>query len=254
MRTTWTSTLRYLLAICCTSMLVACGSGNSENTTMPQPTATSAEGLWMGTTPTGRTINALVLDDDSYWVFYTTIGNPTVLAGLIQGTGTSHLGSFTSSNTRDFNLEGAGILAATMSGSYVQRNSFNETIAYLTGDTGGFTTTYDTDYELVPDMNLVAGNYFGLRADNQTVSVTLDPDGTLSGTSTDGCTFVGSFSPRGKGNVFNVTANSEVASVAMERIRLAGLRFLYKAAAQRLYTAGLNGNRTNGFMFIGTRR
>ena len=67
-------------------------------------------------------------------------------------------------------MEGAGIRAATMSGSYVQKNSFNGTIAYFNGDTGGFTSTYDADYELAPNMNLVAGNYSGLRADNQTVT------------------------------------------------------------------------------------
>jgi len=62
-------------------------------------------------------------------VFYTVRGNPNVLAGLIQGTGTSHSGFFGSSNIRDFNMEGAGIRAATMSASYVPNKSFHGTIA-----------------------------------------------------------------------------------------------------------------------------
>src|SRR3569832_1546317 len=88
-----------LLVICFTSVVAACSSGSSDNSSTPTlpPAATSAEGLWNGTTSTTRTVGGLVLNDGSYWVFYTAIGNPTVLAGLVQGTGTSNLGAFTSS-------------------------------------------------------------------------------------------------------------------------------------------------------------
>ena len=270
MRMKWTNNIRCLLAICFMSGLVACGSlancfnsglvavacgsgyGNSDFSSMLQPTATSAEGLWTGATPTRRTVGGLVLDDGSYWVFYTAIGNPNVLAGLVQGTGTSHSGSFGSSNTRDFNLEGAGILAATMNGTYVQKNSFNGTIAYFNGDTGSFTSTYDVGYELAPDMNLVAGNYSGLRADNHTVTVTVDSAGKLAGHSSDGCTFAGKFSPRAKGNAFHhsVTFGGGACSHGTETVN--GVAF-YDAATQRLYSAALNSARTNGFIFIGTK-
>lgn len=267
MRMTWTNSLRCLLAVCFMSGLGACGSlascfnsgfasvacgggyGGSDFSSMPQPTA---EGLWTGATPTSRTVGGLVLDDGSYWVFYTAIGNPNVLAGLVQGTGTSHSGAFGSSNTRDFNLEGAGILAATMSGSYVQKNSFHGTIAYFNGDTGSFTSTYDADYELTPNMNLVAGNYTGLRADNQTVTVTVDSAGSLSGHSSNGCTFAGTFSRRAKGNVFHhsVTFGGGVCSNGTETVT--GVAF-YNAATNRLYSAALNSARTNSYIFIGTK-
>src|SRR5690242_19514706 len=263
-----TNTLRGLLAICFWSGLASCGIlvnclnngliaaacgggyGVSDSSSMPQPT--SAEGFWTGTTSTGRTVGGLVLDDGSYWVFYTTIGNSNVLAGLVQGTGTSHSGSFGSSNTRDFNLEGAGIRAATMSGTYVQKNGFNGTIAYLNGDTGRFTSTYDTYYESAPNMNLVAGNYSGLRADNQTVSVALGSAGTVSGSFTDGCTFAGSFVPRAKGNVFNVTVTfgGGACSNGTDTVNVVAF---YDAATQRLYSAAINSARTNGFIFIGTK-
>lgn len=270
MRLTWTNTMRCLLASCLLSGLVACGSlascfnsgfvavacgggyGDSNFSSMPQSMATSAEGLWTGATPTRRTVSGLVLDDGSYWVFYTAIGNPNVLAGLVQGTGTSHSGSFGSSNTRDFNLEGAGILAATMSGSYVQKKSFNGTIAYFNGDTGSFTSTYDEDYESAPNTNLVAGNYSGLRADNQTVSVTLGSAGTVSGSFTDGCTFAGSFSPRAKGNAFNVTVTFGGGICSNGTDTVNGVAF-HDAATNRLYSAALNSARTNSYIFIATK-
>jgi hypothetical protein len=84
MRMTGTDSLRCLLALGLMSGLVACGSfANCFNTgfapaacgggysaryvfSLPQPTATSAEGRWTGTTSTGRTVAGLVLEDGSY--------------------------------------------------------------------------------------------------------------------------------------------------------------------------------------------
>jgi len=270
MRLKWMNTLRCLLAICFLSGLVSCdilanclnngfvaaacggGSGESDVFSLPQPTATSAEGRWTGTTPTNRAVDGLVLDDGSYWVLYTAIDKPNVLAGLVQGTGTSHSGSFGSSNTRDFNLEDGGIRAATMRGIYGQKKGFNATITYFNGDTGSFTSTYDADYELIPNMNHVAGTYSGLRADNQMVSVTLGSIGTVSGSFTDGCTFAGSFAPRAKGNVFNVTVTFGGGACSNGTDTVSGIAF-FDAATQRLYSAALNSARTNGFLFIGMK-
>ena len=223
MRMTGANSLRCLLALGMISGLVACGGfancfnsgfapvacgdgySESDSSSLPQPAATSAEGRWTGPTSTGRAVAGLVLDDGSYWLFYTARGNPLILAGLIQGTGTSHSGSFGSSNTRDFNLEGAGVRSATINGSYVPNKSFLGTIAYFNGDTESFTSTYDGDSKSAPNLTLVAGTYVRLRADNHTITVTVDSTGTLSGHSTDGCTVTGTLSPRVQGNVFHTS-------------------------------------------------
>jgi hypothetical protein len=81
-------------------------------------------------------------------------------------------------------LEGAGILAATMNGRYVPKKSFHGTIAYFKSDTETFTSTYDGNSE-PPYLNLVAGSYSRLRADHQTVTVTVNSAGTFSGHSSD---------------------------------------------------------------------
>jgi hypothetical protein len=254
MRTKQTNTCSSLLGICFTSIVVACSSGgaDSNSNTAPPPTATSAEGLWMGTTSTGRTVGGVVLDDGSYWVLYTALGNPNVVAGLIQGNGASQLGSFTSSNTKDFNLEGSGIQDATIDGSYVEKQSLNGTIAYINGNKGSFTSTYDADYELTPDMNLIAGTYTGPTADGQTVTVIAASDGTISGHSTDGCTFTGSFAPRAKGNVFNVIVTFGGGPCSNGTDTVNGVAF-FDTATRRLHSAAVNNTRTNGFVFIGTK-
>jgi hypothetical protein len=267
----WTNGLRGLLVICLMSGLVACGSlascfnsgfapvacgggyGESHVASLPQPTATSVEGRWTGMIPTGRTVVGLVLEDGSYWLFYTARDNPTVLAGLIQGTGTSHSGAFGSSNTRDFNMEGTGIRAATMRGTYVPNKSFTGTIAYFNGDTESLMSTYDADSELAPNLTLVAGTYIGLRADNHAVIVTVDVAGTLSGYSSDGCTVAGTLSPRATGNEFQTSATFGGGACRQGTETVTGL-VLYDATTHRLFSAALNRSRTTSFLFLGTKR
>lgn len=273
MGTEWTNTIKWLVATCFMSGIVACGShsscfnsglasvacggaggySGSDPSSVPQPTAPSAEGLWSGTTPTHRTVVGLVLDDGSYWVFYTAIANPNVLAGLVQGFGTWHSGSFGSSNTRDFNLEGAGIRAATMSGTYSPKKSFRGTIAYFNGNTESFTGMYDTESQSAPNLNLVAGIYTEVRAGNHTVTVTVESTGTLLGHSSDGCTFAGTLSPHAKGNMFYISVSFESGPCRHRTETATGVTF-YDAVTHRLYSAALNSARTNSYIFVGTKR
>ena len=270
MRLTWTQSLRCLLALCLMSGLVACGSfascfnsgfasvacggGYGESSvSLPQPTASSAEGRWTGTTRTGRTVRAVVLEDGSYWLFYTARDNPHVLAGLIQGTGTSHAGSFGSPNTRDFQVDGKGIRQGRMSGTYVPKESFHATIIYFNGETERVRSTYVADSESASNLNLVAGTYVGLRADHHRVTVTVDAAGTLSGHASDGCTFAGTLSPRATGHAFHVTVTFESGACRQGIETLTGIAF-FDAATHRLYGAALNRARTTSFLLLGTKQ
>ncbi len=269
MRLQWTNRLRSLLALCLLSGLVACGSfascfnsgfasvacggGYGESSvSVPPPTASSAEGHWTGTTRTGRTVRAVVLEDGSYWVFYTARDNPHVLDGLIQGTGTSHSGSFGSPNTRDFPVDGTGIRQGRMSGTSVPKERFHATIIYFNGETERVRSTYVADAESAPNLNLVAGIYTGLRADDHTVTVTVDAAGTLSGYASDGCTFAGTVSPRATGHAFHVTMTFEGGACRKGTETVTGVAF-YDAATNRLYGAALNNARTTSFLFLGTK-
>ena len=176
-----------------------------------------------------------------------------LLAGLIQGTGTSHSGSFGSSNTRDFNLEGAGIRAATMRGTYVPNSSFQGTIEYVNGEEQSFTSQYDANSATLSNLSQVAGTYTGVRTGNHSVTVTVDATGRLSGHSSDGCTIAGTLSRRPKGNVFHTSVTVEGATCHAETETLTGVTF-YNAASNRLYSAALNNARTTSFLFLGTKR
>lgn len=271
MHMTGTNVLRCLLPLGLMSGLMACGSfadcfnsgfapaasgggyGESDVSSLSQPMATSAEGRWAGTTSTGRTVAGLVLEDGSYWLFYSAKNNLNILAGLIQGTGTSHAGSFGSSSTRDFNLEGGGIRAATMRGSYVPSKSFHGMISYVTGETESFTSTYDGNSVSAPNLTLVTGTYVGLRTDNHTITVTVDSTGTLSSHASDGCTVAGTLSPRAKGTMFHTSVIFLGGACRQGNGTASGVA-LYEAATHRLYIAALNNARSTSYLFLGTKQ
>jgi hypothetical protein len=180
--------------------------------------------------------------------------NPSIIAGVVQGNSSSQNGAFTSSNARDFNLQ-SGILEATINGSYAMKQNLNGTTSYdnNTQPQETFTTTYDSDYELTPDMNAVAGTYTGFVTANEAVTVIVSTNGAISGNSNTGCTFSGSFSPRTHGNVFDVTITfdgQQGCTIGTETVN--GIGF-YDAGTKQLRSAALNGNRTDGFVFIGTK-
>lgn len=229
------------------------GEGDTSTPSLAPPPAASAEGLWFGTTDSNRTAAGVVLDDGVYWFLYSVVGDPAIIEGVIQGDSSSQNGDFTSLNAKDFNLE-TGILNATINGSYVMKQSLNGTIVYQNSTQVTFTATYDSDYELIPDMNAVAGTYTGFVTATETVTVAVSSSGAITGNSDTGCTFSGSFSPRTHGNVFDVTVDFDGqpgCSLGTEAVN--GIAF-YDAGTKQLYSAALNADRTDGFVFLGTKQ
>src|SRR5665647_2276154 len=99
-------------------VLTACGGGGGSGGTATVPVA-DAQGLWNGSTSTSRSVTGIVLDDGSYWLLYSIPNVSSLIAGFVQGAGTSLNGSFSSSDAIDFNLSGQGVNNATVSASYI---------------------------------------------------------------------------------------------------------------------------------------
>lgn len=235
-------------------LVVGCGGGGGDSTP-PPAAATSAEGLYSGTTTTGRAITGLVLDDGTYYVLYSPVGSATAIAGVVQGSGTSSAGTFSSSNTRDFNLEGLGVLSATVSASYVQKQSLNGTVSYSAGGTTSFSSTYDANYETVPSLAALAGTFTGQVASSagtENATVTVSSAGAISGSGASGCAVSGSASPRTRGNVFNISLTFGGAPCLFANQTLSGIAY-FNSAAKRLYAVAPNAGRTDGVLFVGVK-
>lgn len=136
--------------------LSACSGAGDTSPPSPAPLpAASAEGLWAGTTDTNRTVTGVVLDDGVYWFLYSVGAKPSIIEGVLQGDSNAQDGALTSLNAKDFNVEQpvTPVRNTTINGSYTTKQSSSSSYQSNVQDT--FTTTYNSDYELAPDITAV---------------------------------------------------------------------------------------------------
>jgi hypothetical protein len=239
-----------LLAIAIALSVSGCGGDQ----TPVVPPANNAEGLWSGTTNTNRTLTTAVLDDGTYYFFYSGPGNPNQIGGVIQGTGTSNSGSFTSSNTKDFGI-GVTVLDATLAANYAARQFLNGSITYFGTGAVTFTSSYNSAYDTMPTVASLAGTYAGQAGSSggaQTANVTVAADGTFTGAEQNGCTFTGRATARTRGNVFDQSMTFGGAPCRFAGNTFHGIVY-FDIPTRRLYTANPNSLRTDVAIFFGTK-
>ena len=238
--------------------LAACGGGGGGGSTTPPPDpATSAEGLWIGSASTSRSLTGFVLDDGSYWLLYSVPHASSFIAGVVQGSGTSFNGSFSSSDGIDFNLEGQGINNATVSVGYMVKQSFNGSVSYPSlNQAYTFTSTYNPDYEQTPSVAAIAGTYTGVASvagNDELTTLVVSAPGVVVGTGlTSGCKFLGTARPRAKGNIYDLSVAFSGGACSSGTSTVAGIGY-FDASAKRLYVAALNKSRSNGLIFVGIK-
>lgn len=243
------------LATSCMLALTACGGGGNSGTAAVS--ADSAQGLWNGSTSTSRSVTGIVLDDGSYWLLYSIPNVSALMAGFVQGTGTSLNGSFSSSNAIDFNLSGQSINTATVSASYLTRQSFSGSVSYPSPNAPlTFTSSYNPAYDQTPNLTVVAGDYLGIASvasTTEAVTFIISAQGVLAGTgATSGCQYGGLLEPRTKGNLYNVSLVIGGGACAAGTSAVTGIGY-FDAGSKRLYLAALNKSRTLGMSFSGIK-
>jgi len=234
------------------SLLTLYGCGEQEEPTTTQ--TSSAEGFWTGTTNTNRTVTGVVLDDGTYYFFYSAAAAPAQIAGVIQGTGTSSDGTFTSGNTKDFRI-GASALDATLKATYGNRSFLNATITYAGGAIVTFTSNFNTAYNSNPTLAAVSGFYTGQAGSSggvQTGNINVTADGPFAGAETNGCAFNGTATPRIRGNAFNQTVTFGALPCFFTGSTFQGIA-LFDLATLRVMSAAPNGTRTDAAIFSGLR-
>ena len=237
--------MRLTIAALVVSALAGCGGGGSSST----PAASNVAGFWSGTTSTGRTVAAATFQDGTIWALYTPVGNPNVIAGVVQVDGTVS-GATISGSGADYNLESRTITPGTISATINPKTS-------IAGSAGGvtFSGTYNADFELTPSLSAIAGTFTGTGAASggtEATTVTVASNGTLSGSSASGCTFSGTATPRTDGNVLNVAVTFGGGACANGTNTTTGIAY-YDATNRQLLSAALNSAKTNGFLFTGKK-
>lgn len=236
---------RRLATLATAALLAACGGGGSDS---PSPSAT-AEGFWVGPTSTGYTARLVVLETGESWGLYST---PTAIVGALYGNTASSNGSLNGTGS-DFFFLTRQLLSASYSGTYTPKQTMRVTTSSGVTFTGAYAAEYDTPASLAA----VAGTYTGvgitLASGAYAVPMTITAAGVVT-TSTPQCSGTGTIQPRptGKG-VFNFTIAFTGASCPLAAAGTTSGVGYYDAAVRTLVTLGLNGTKTNGFFWQGSK-
>lgn len=244
-------------------LLSGCGSGGDDAPATPvaQADLGTAEGNWTGSTnETDRTLATTVLDDGAYYVIYSLPSNPSVVSGVVHGTGTSENGVFTSANAKDFNFDDVSVLSATISATYTARQWFSGSIAYPGLGAFTFNHAFNAGYDTEPLLATLVGSYQGtarhVGSQISTMAVQVWPDGRIgsavavpAGTSDPNvCPFGGTVTPRAHGNVFDVSITTAVPGCFFGNSTATGIAYLTTAGVVILAT-----DRSNMLLFVGTK-
>jgi Repeat of unknown function (DUF5648) len=215
-----------------------------------QTTSGTAEGLWFGSTNTAESVTGIVLDNGTFYFLYSS-PDSNYVAGVVQGTGASVNGQFTSSDARDFSIAGYGVTTATISGTYTSKASLAGVISSALGS-ASYTASYQSIYQQPASLAATAGTYAGSAASSagvQSATVTVSASGAISG-AVPGCSFSGTATPRGTVNVFNLTVKFNGGTCVFGTSTLSGIAY-YDAPSRQIYGVAPNASRTDGFLFIG---
>lgn len=221
--------------LCAVLLLSGCGSdsssgGDAPGATVPPPTTTApagVQGSWRGNinspTPASRLLEAVVLDDGTLWIAYSSANDPAQTdalinaAGLIKGQGTPDEagGVFNVTNARQLSLEDNKRTGVDVTTSFVTGSSLNGSITRDEGPVttllpspAEFTSLYRTAYNNNLTLAHLTGTYQGsvtTGTGKRSATMAIDAEGDLTGSDNRGCTLTGKATPRSRGNVFDLT-------------------------------------------------
>jgi hypothetical protein len=243
--------LAYLLA---TLMLTACGGGGSGGTSNNTSTVTTAEGVYVGTISNGLSFDALVLENDTYYVLYgTPAGGSLYVQGFATGSGISNNGNFTSSNLKDYLYTGT-VTNGSLTATYTAGSSFNGSTSTNTF-TGAPPTSTSYVYSTAPNLGSITGAWSLTDMFGASVTANIASTGAFT-TSSSGCLSTGTLTPRASGkNVFDLSVTFGAAPCVLANQTASGIAvsYLLSNGTRQLILAGTNSSNTVGTAVFGTR-
>lgn len=239
------------LGVLAASLLAACGGGGGDGSSVAE---SSAAGFYDGTTSDNRVITGAVMPNGTYYVLYSASGSPSTIGGFVQGTATASNGSFSSSDGRDFNFEGAGTFDVSVSASYRTKSSLSGTVS-AGGQSSSFSSTYNAEYEKTPSLDVLAGTYNGITQDatgTGSATVQVATNGTVTGSTNTGCDIDGVVEPAAEGNAYALGITFSGGSCPVAGLSLSGAAF-FDSIHKELYAAAFDAPRSYGTVFIGAK-
>ncbi len=245
------------------ALLAGCGGGGGGGTTTSTATVTAAtataEGVYTGSTSSGKVFDTVVLEDGTYYAIYGTNSTAGLtVTGFVQGQGTSGGTTFTSSNLRDYTYAGQ-TLSGTLSATYTPAVSVSGTVSEGGGSstfTGTVPQSSSYAYNAPADINAVSGSWSTYTLQGAPAAVTINANGTFSGLS-QGCSFSGTLTPRASGkNIFDVSVIFGPSPCVLANGTASGIGLSYliaNSSTRQLLVAVVDPTRQFGTMLFGQR-
>jgi hypothetical protein len=225
------------------------------------------EGSWQGTINTplasSRAMEAVILDDGTFWMAYAKdAGEILHAAGIIQGKGSGNNGNFTLTGGTLISLEDNNSRAGiAVSADYVTGSSLNGTVTQIAPNgsislpsPASFTTLYQLAYNNNLKLVHLAGNYPGQLTTNvgkRGGHLNIRESGEITGGTAGGdCTLTGTAAERTRSNVFNfsITFGSEAACGANAGLTMSGV---LSQETNRIAALAMDSGKTHSFVFVG---
>jgi hypothetical protein len=180
--------------------------------------------------------------------------------GIIQGTGSTSGNDFTSTNGIDFGFSGLRI-DTDFDGSFAVQSTLDGTFT-TEGSSQSWNADYDSDYELTPDPNDIAGayngssiNYSPFGSTPRTAQFIIGSAGSIAVSGLADCNNVqGTITPHSAGNVFDFSGTiSEVDCIPNELRDVSGVAF-FNVTTQTLRVTAVDGPRAHAYYLTGVRQ
>lgn len=195
------------------ALMAACGGGGGADTTAAPAVvvANPLVGGWAGTSTSGNTVQAIVLEDGRMWAIGGVVSSGVFYVNGLSRTTLQTSGStLSASDFRSYSFAAGTSATGSLTGSFVAGTSLTAT-ATLVGGAGTATInlapapTTSYDYNTTATLAAVAGSWPGSFT-NDTGTLLVAANGTFSATTSAGCRISGAFTPRASGkNVYDVT-------------------------------------------------
>jgi hypothetical protein len=179
---------RFLYILSWTTFCVACGGGGG-GTTAPPAVPTNAGGIWDGTSTAGGQTIALtgVVTENGEGRFFDDNGTQYIVSSMSGNDGSITMNVMAVAQFGFVFEDGSTVTTGTLSGTIVERASFNGDWSLATGESGTLSMTYDPLYERDSSLSKLEGmwgeNSFGITI--------FDPDGSFFEEDIFGCVFNG---------------------------------------------------------------
>lgn len=241
--------MRNLIVAALAAVLVACGGGGGGDGGTGGGSVSNAlpGGLYNGTAKSdvqNQTYTLLGAVNESGDLQFVNLSNGLQYSGRLNVSGTS-----AGANINVFDANGNKLTTGSLSGTLASRSSYSATYSTANGDRGSISLSYDRSaYEQAITLAQVAGSYrYTSTRNGGTSSLTLNANGSFTGTNEFGCNFNGTASVAdARFNLLAVSATSTSTGSGCVADNFTGFAFMVAGSPAHLKSA-ITGSSVAGY-------